>query len=97
VNASFLDTVFTRVTSSRGYYRRSAGVYRRAPTLTTFPTAAAAADVAPILGAVDGHRPMRDILRGLGWPSGFGDVLKYRLGLATTAFPYLVATGSGRS
>lgn len=93
VNEAFLDTAFEPVKSSRGHYRRLPdGSYRRAPAVVPFPTAAPDADLAPIYRALDGGRTMRTILRDLNRPADFGSVLRYRLRLGTTAFPFIAAT-----
>ena len=92
INDAFLNTVFERVNTDRGcYLLQGGGFYSRSEKTVPFPITAPRPELAPVVQALDGRTPMKDILAALALPVDFGSVLGYRAHLATSAFPFMTA------
>jgi hypothetical protein len=89
---TYLETVFERAsTKQRVYLQRSSGEYEALAASNPYPSAAPDASVVPIVEAVDGKTPMREIRRRLGFDSEFDLLNLARIRTATSAFPFLRA------
>jgi SAM-dependent methyltransferase len=89
----FLGTRFTRVRTEREVFLRDGtGRYSRQPVRSPFPLRVRGDLAAQVHEALDEQAPMRATLERLGVPTSFPGVNRLRVALATSSFPYLLAS-----
>jgi len=94
INESFLDTTFTKVKSSRqNFMLQPSGSYTLSPKTVPFQATPPSAGLSRIYDNIDGTKTMRQIFQSTGTPQTFGNVFCCRTQLATSAFPFIVASG----
>lgn len=89
----FLDTCFVRAnTTQRSYVSNSDGNYALLPQAVPYPAVARDRLMRTIVDSADGRKPMKELFQQNGLPLTFAAVNRARIRLATSAFPYLIAT-----
>lgn len=90
---SFLDTTFRRSQAvGESFVRNAGGTYDPPRQRFRFPGKPSDEAARHVYDELDETRPVRDTFGKLGLPMSFVQVHRLRTLLATTAFPYLVAT-----
>lgn len=93
INESFLEATFQKVKSSQqNFLLQLNGSYTLSPKTVAFPATAPNANLSKIYDSIDGTKTMREIFRAKGILESFGHVLYCRTQLATSAFPFIVAS-----
>lgn len=94
MNESFLDAIFQKVKSSRQNFLLQPNCsYTLSAKTVAFPATPPNAVFLRIYDSIDGTKTMRQIFQAEGTPQTFGNIFYCRTQLATSAFPFIVASG----